>query len=448
MKIFITETQFKKLRKFLTEITIEKAYIDIYSKFIPQEDFDEIVAADPYSKPNFLSPSAKWLLDLYKNKKLKLEDLPKATKYIDTFNKVKSRLPIEKRDINKFKSLPDMFVIIQPYLESGEEIQSNTSLEKEIKQKETKRLFEDNNWLVVQPLSERAACYYGKNTEWCTAAKNDNRFNYYDTQGPLYINIDKINNKKYQFHFESSQFMDENDSEIDLFNLMNRNPTLKTFYNNFLKDKVKNVKFSDLIINDTGCYIFVKDWSEFSDAFETNRNHSNPADFLNELQDDYWDYTYSKNDLEYDFNKINQSNLKYMIDLLIKNGDITQESDSSDIKEAILDDDELFSAIEKAMSWVSESADKDAAHDSIVSEIKDYFNITEIKYLDKGIVLKMSICPEPILLYTISDADFITGYSNLHDKIDYNFPYYGFQGQGNVDWTQFNEYLSDNLSEL
>ena len=194
MKILITETQFKKLRKFLTEITVEKAYIDIYSKLIPQEEFDEIVAADPYTKPNFLSPSAKWLLDLYKNKKLKLEDLPKATKYIDTFNKVKSRLPIEKRDINKFKSLPDMFVIIQPYLESGEEIQSNTSLEKEIKQKETKRLFEDNNWLVVQPLSERAACYYGKNTEWCTAAKNDNRFNYYDTQGPLYINIDKIKN--------------------------------------------------------------------------------------------------------------------------------------------------------------------------------------------------------------------------------------------------------------
>ena len=51
-----------------------------------------------------------------------------------------------------------------------------------------------------------------KNTQWCTAADGNNQFNYYNSQGPLYININKADNEKYQFHFESDQFMDETDT--------------------------------------------------------------------------------------------------------------------------------------------------------------------------------------------------------------------------------------------
>ena len=382
---------------------------------------------------------------MYKNKNLKLEDLYKATEYIKVFDTLKPKLSIDKRNIKNFKSIVDMFNVIKPYMESGEPIQSSTSLEKEIKQKEVKRLYEDDKWLVVEPLTERAACYYGKNTEWCTAAKENNRFEYYNKQGPLYINIDKVNNEKYQFHFESSQFMDENDSDIDLMEFMDNNKSLRNFYNEFLKDKAKYVSFVDLKQNDGNCYLHAKNWSEFSGAFEDDRNHGNPADYLNEMQDDYWDYEYSISDLDYHFDKINESNLKFMINLLIKNGDITSESTDDDIKEAILGDDELSNAIERALAWTEESADKDYAYDSIVNEIKDFFGVTAVTYENDGIHLKLNNCPEPVVIYGIDNSSFIDGYCEKFGRIDYNYPYYGFGGQGNPDWEQFNEYLSDNL---
>jgi hypothetical protein len=444
MKALITETQFKKLRKFLTEITIEKAYTDIYSKFIPKEEFEKIIKADTFNKPNVLSYYSKWILDLYKNKNFKLEDLSKAIKYIDTFDKVKSRLPIEKRNISNFKTLADMFVVVQPYLESGEEIKSNTSLEKEIKQKETKRLYEDSNWLVVQPLSERAACFYGKNTEWCTAAKEDNRFDYYDKQGknPLYINIDKINNRKYQFHFESNQFMDENDSEIDLFEFLDDNPSLKTFYTNFLKDKLKGIKFNDLIINDSGCYIFVNRWKDFSPAFEVGRNKRNPAIILDSLDYEVFNFDFYLNNYFY---MINSSNLEFMTEFLIKNGNITEDADYEEIMEKILDDPEFSIAIDNALIYAKDNVVKEAIKDDILDEIKKHFNIRDIEYKDNGILLKMVTCPDPIKLF-ISSPDFIIGY-NTFGQIDFNYDY-DYYYDKEPDRKLFNQYLSDNLNDL
>jgi hypothetical protein len=63
-----------------------------------------------------------------------------------------------------------------------------------------------------------AACYYGQGTRWCTACKNNNMYDYY-TKGnkPLYIIIPRQQaypGEKYQFHFETKQFMNELDRQI------------------------------------------------------------------------------------------------------------------------------------------------------------------------------------------------------------------------------------------
>ena len=81
---------------------------------------------------------------------------------------------------------------------------------------------EDNQWLVIIPHTQEASCYYGKNTQWCTAATDSyNMFNHYNNQGPLFINIRKTDGKKFQFHFETNSFMDETDTPI-------RTPIAKT----------------------------------------------------------------------------------------------------------------------------------------------------------------------------------------------------------------------------
>ena len=68
--------------------------------------------------------------------------------------------------------------------------------------------------MIIVPHTEEASCYYGKGTQWCTAANNgNNMFEYYNDNGNLYININKLTHEKYQFHFETDSFMDETDSQ-------------------------------------------------------------------------------------------------------------------------------------------------------------------------------------------------------------------------------------------
>ena len=62
-----------------------------------------------------------------------------------------------------------------------------------------------------------ASCELGAGTDWCTATGNtDTWFLDYISKGDIYVIINKSNPKdKYQFHYESDQFMDPDD--IDIF---------------------------------------------------------------------------------------------------------------------------------------------------------------------------------------------------------------------------------------
>lgn len=187
---------------------------DVYQKYysnIPQAEFDQIVKADPTSKPNKMGIYCKWLLTLYTAGKLLLEDLYKATEYLTTFTKFKAK--IQQKDINQFKSLPDLYNVIQPFAEAPDQATSNSDEVRKAKQGADK-VYEDSQWLIIVPHTMEAAKYYGANTQWCTASDNNNMFDEYYSRGELYINIDKVNNRKYQFHFEDEQFKDERDHGI------------------------------------------------------------------------------------------------------------------------------------------------------------------------------------------------------------------------------------------
>jgi len=58
----------------------------------------------------------------------------------------------------------------------------------------------------------------GAGTKWCTASKGDSGyFDQYSADGPLYAIIEGegANQKKYQFHYESDQFLNARDEEVD-----------------------------------------------------------------------------------------------------------------------------------------------------------------------------------------------------------------------------------------
>ena len=209
----------------LLEATLDDIYTKYYSN-IPQDEFWQIIKADPTyneQKSQKMGKYGKWLLNLYKQGKLKNEDLYKATDYLSYFVKYYNK--ITEKDINKLPDLPSLYNIIKPYKEAsdnGEDIATSKSDEVRRIKKDAEKVFEDNQWLVVVPHTQEASCYYGKNTQWCTAATDSyNMFNHYNNQGPLFINIRKTDGKKFQFHFETNSFMDETDTPI-------RTPIAKT----------------------------------------------------------------------------------------------------------------------------------------------------------------------------------------------------------------------------
>ncbi len=173
---------------------------------------------------------SQWLARMYANGDVKLEDLNRHD-WLGLYDLAKKRriLKLEDRDINKFKTYQQFesaFALHYPLDELRPQ--------KEIIGAEAKKVFEDDQVLVVIPENEAAACKYGAGTRWCTAAtRGENYFNHYNSEGPLYIIIPKkpeYPGEKYQLHFDSLQFMNKDDNSINLEKLLQKYHGLREYF--------------------------------------------------------------------------------------------------------------------------------------------------------------------------------------------------------------------------
>lgn len=228
--IMITESQ--ALDLLFEAATIQDIYQKYYSH-IPQETFQQIISADPtydVQKSNKMGKFGKWLLTLFQKNRLKLEDLYKATDYLSVFMHYKGRIP--KNDITSYNSLQELYETIKPFLDNPQQAANKSEEIRNVK-KDAEKVYEDEKWLVIVPHTQEASCYYGKGTQWCTAADHSqNAFNSYNERGLLYINIVKGTNTKYQFHFETGSFMDATDTPIEqpIANTIGLSTDLINFY--------------------------------------------------------------------------------------------------------------------------------------------------------------------------------------------------------------------------
>jgi len=185
-----------------------------YYKHIPWDVFVDAVAADPTSynqgKVVKVGNFVKWILKLYQNNTWKPGDSYETKDLLSKFIKYKSKLPIEKRDINRYHSITELYNLIQTL--EGQGVKS----QKDVKKDGAEVVYEDSEWKIVIPHTEEASCIYGAHTKWCTAGRENNMFDYYNQKGPLYISINKVTGEKYQFHFESGSFMDTEDKQKSL----------------------------------------------------------------------------------------------------------------------------------------------------------------------------------------------------------------------------------------
>jgi hypothetical protein len=199
-----------------------------------------LVSHDPSKKKSYVN----WMITRYISGGInRLEDIPArlvpALKIYDQA-KITRKVKPEDADIGKFKKLSDFEDMVQNNY-GEKEITSNKSADKAIEQQffadgEAELVYNTPEWKVVIPKTHAASCYFGRNTKWCTISKDDSSyFNDYSKKGPLHIILQKKTNKRWQFHFESEQFMDENDNGIRLHLFIRDYPEVAKIFKNNIK---------------------------------------------------------------------------------------------------------------------------------------------------------------------------------------------------------------------
>ena len=144
----------------------------------------------------------------------RIEDLESKVKpALEKFHllKLKKKIPSSRNDIMRYSDLSDFVAVVDEYPDPEEKVQADNG--------SAETVFENDKVRIIVPEDQNAACYYGQGTRWCTAStKGANYFGQYSKEGDLYILLPKqpkYDGEKYQLHFSSGQFMDEEDRQVE-----------------------------------------------------------------------------------------------------------------------------------------------------------------------------------------------------------------------------------------
>jgi hypothetical protein len=127
----------------------------------------------------------------------------------DTLNEFQQKMEnsqIENTDVTSYNSIEEV--------RSAISLSELRSFEKEMENQVIKE-HEDDNWLIVRPLTFAASIKYGSGTKWCTTSKKEKSyFESYWRRGSLIYYI----NKKTGYKFASFRNFDDYDRELSFWN--------------------------------------------------------------------------------------------------------------------------------------------------------------------------------------------------------------------------------------
>lgn len=199
------------------------SYANVDDRYLP-DLMSRIEQADPTKNKEYV----QGLANLYSKGGVKIEDLGSTVSdYITKFHKLKlkKQIPSPRNDFMRYSSIGDFMSVVDEYPDPEDETPKAKGT--------TDAYYEDGDLRVLVPKDRESACYYGKGTKWCTAATQNNMYDYYAKKDQLYIILLKKpahTGEKYQFHFATKQFMDEQDRRIDLYALADRYPQLRNIF--------------------------------------------------------------------------------------------------------------------------------------------------------------------------------------------------------------------------
>ena len=221
-----------------------------------EPDSKDIVSALKQADPDPQFKNLQFIANMYVAGQFAMEDIGQLKIDIDKFRKsqrnimtklkepgneeLAAKYPNGVSDILQIKSLNDLYDLSD--LAGGAKDVSNKEVERQI-MKNIKKIVDTPNFKVYVPTTEEASCKIGAGTRWCTAGDKDNRFESYHSQGPIYTLIVRTggggaglasaNERKWQIHYESGQFMDERNQPINQTDiaLLSKIPAYTDFLN-------------------------------------------------------------------------------------------------------------------------------------------------------------------------------------------------------------------------
>lgn len=190
-----------------------------------KQDIDTILTSLESMDPTKNKQYVEWLCRQYIKGMFRLEDRPHVIDTLTKFEQIKPRLP--QRDINRYT-----FHNLSDEMDKQYKVELSTD---DDNVKDAKILYKGPLGQLSVPLSQEASCALGSGTKWCTAAREDNMFKYYNATGPLYIWKDKSGDK-YQFYFGGEyEFMDARNRAISneqLKEFRTKHPVISKLFKN------------------------------------------------------------------------------------------------------------------------------------------------------------------------------------------------------------------------
>jgi hypothetical protein len=170
-----------------------------------------------------------------------VQDLVNFKKFCD-YNE---RCLIDQNDLSRYKKFEDIVNAV-----------SVADMKVETKDMENQiiKVYEDDEWLLLRPLTYLASKKYGSNTKWCTTQSNNSEyFIKYSSKGVLIYCI----NKKTGYKVASFYSLDKNDPEFSFWNQKDtRVDSLQTELNDELRKIIgetsmaKNAKTNRYLLDD------------------------------------------------------------------------------------------------------------------------------------------------------------------------------------------------------
>jgi len=146
---------------------------------------------------------------------------------------------IKENDLSHYKNFSE----VKTQVIYADEIEDQKKLENEII-----KLFENDEWLIIKPLSYRSSVKYGYNTKWCTAM-NDKAyyFDTYSSNGILIYCINKKTNVKVALHKKivggtETTFWNQQDFKIDSLDANLPNEVMAVLRDDINSNKLKTNK--------------------------------------------------------------------------------------------------------------------------------------------------------------------------------------------------------------